>query len=96
MNEDVFSGKWKEVKGELRSMWGDLTDDELEKTKGDTQSILGLLEQKYGRAKENFSDKLNQILAKFNLKGLKTSLKNDLESEEKPFKEEDESIKKVV
>lgn len=95
MNNDIFEGKWKEIKGELRSTWGELTDDELEKAKGNTESIVGLLEQKYGKAKENFSEKLNLILSKFNLHGLKTSLE-DKPSEERHVEEDEKEFKKIV
>ena len=30
MNEDVFAGRWKEMRGTLRSWWGNLTDDDFE------------------------------------------------------------------
>ena len=31
MNQDVFEGKWKEMRGQLKEWWGELTDDDLEK-----------------------------------------------------------------
>jgi len=30
MNWDQIEGKWKEMKGQLREKWGNLTDDDLE------------------------------------------------------------------
>lgn len=64
-NQNTINGKWNEIKGEIRTFWGNLTDDELEKTKGNTTSILGLLEQKYGEKKEVLQEKLERIYAKF-------------------------------
>jgi uncharacterized protein YjbJ (UPF0337 family) len=53
MNKDFIAGKWNEIKGELRKTWGNITDDEFEKTKGDAQAIAGIVQQRYGLAKED-------------------------------------------
>lgn len=64
-NDNLIQGKWREVKGDLRKAWGKLTDDELEQSKGDMTAIGGLIQQKYGMAKEEVRDKLNEIAANF-------------------------------
>ncbi len=68
MNSDIMQGKWKEFKGEVRKVWGDITGDELEQSKGNLTSISGLIQQKYGQKKEDVSLKLNNIMARFNNK----------------------------
>ena len=65
MNKDVIQGKWKEIKGELQKSWGNITDDEWEKTKGDSTAIAGLLQQKYGFAKEDASQKVSGLMNKY-------------------------------
>ncbi len=60
-NENMVSGKWREIKGEVQKSWGMLTDDELEKTKGDMKQISGLIQQRYGAAQSGFEDKLSKI-----------------------------------
>ncbi len=62
MNENIFKGKWKEVKGEIVKSWGRLTDDELEQTKGDFSKIAGLVQQKYGETQESVRDRLNSFV----------------------------------
>lgn len=52
MNAEIFQGKLKEISGELRKKWGELTDDEIERTKGNSQALAGLVQQKYGMKKE--------------------------------------------
>lgn len=61
INEDIAQGKWKEFKGEIQKAWGNITGDELEKTKGDLKSIAGIIQQKYGVAKEEASTKLTEM-----------------------------------
>lgn len=65
MNSDLIKGKWLEIKGDIQKAWGNLTDDELEKTKGDMKSIQGLIQQKYGQAQETYSQKLSDIFGKY-------------------------------
>lgn len=65
MNKDVVKGKWLEIKGEVQKAWGKLTNDELEKTKGDMKSVAGLIQQKYGDSKENYQEKLDGIYERF-------------------------------
>lgn len=65
MNESIVQGKWKEIKGEIQKMWGKLTSDELEQTKGNVTAIGGLIQQKYGVKKEEYSDKLDSLVSSF-------------------------------
>lgn len=65
MNQSQIAGKWKEIKGEIRKAWGDLTDDEVEQTKGNMESISGLIQQKFGLTKEQASERLNKVYGKF-------------------------------
>lgn len=65
MNENTIKGKWLEIKGDIQKAWGKLTDDELEKTKGDAKAISGLIQQRYGEAQERSSEKVNEIFKKF-------------------------------
>jgi len=76
MNKDVLQGKWKEIKGDLRKAWGNITDDEFEKTKGDATSIAGIVQQRYGMAKEEASRKVSSIFEKY-ADAAKKNLKED-------------------
>ena len=65
MNQDMLKGKWTEIKGEIQKSWGKITNDEIEKTKGDAKQMAGLLQQKYGLAKEEAAEKINKLYSKF-------------------------------
>ena len=79
LNEDTIKGKWNEIKGEIRTQWGNMTEDELEKSSGNMTSIVGLIQQRYGAKKEEVSEKLNTILAKFSQKT--DEVKNKMQNE---------------
>jgi len=52
MNEDILEGQWKQLAGKAKTAWGELTDDELTKTKGNAQQLAGLVQERYGRTRE--------------------------------------------
>ena len=62
MNEDIFEGKWKEMRGQVKEWWGKLTDDDLEKVDGNADQLISLLQQKYGYTKEQAEEEVNRRL----------------------------------
>ena len=52
MNEDILKGKWNQLKGEVQKKWGKLTNDDLDVIQGDAKKLAGLLQERYGMAKE--------------------------------------------
>jgi uncharacterized protein YjbJ (UPF0337 family) len=52
MNWDKIEGKWKELKGQARSKWGKLTDDDLEAVAGKKDELVGRLQQRYGMRRD--------------------------------------------
>ena len=53
MNWDQIEGKWKELKGRFKEKWGKLIDDDLATIDGKRDKLAGLLQQRYGIAKEH-------------------------------------------
>ncbi|CAN5413789.1 hypothetical protein BH10BDE1_BH10BDE1_27630 [soil metagenome] len=68
-NKDEMAGKWKEVKGEISKKWGEITDNDLEKTKGNAESLVGLLQQKLGLKKEEVHDHLTKVASDWRARG---------------------------
>jgi uncharacterized protein YjbJ (UPF0337 family) len=52
MNWDQIAGNWKQLKGKAQAKWGDITDDELQSADGRREQLVGLVQEKYGHAKE--------------------------------------------
>lgn len=52
MNWDVVKGQWHQVKGSVKAQWGRLTDDELEQVAGEHEKLVGLLQKRYGLARD--------------------------------------------
>ena len=52
MNKDTLEGQWKQLAGKAKVAWGELTDDELAKVEGSAERLAGLVQEKYGRTRE--------------------------------------------
>jgi uncharacterized protein YjbJ (UPF0337 family) len=52
MNWDIAAGNWKTFKGKVKEQWGKLTDDDLTRIEGKRDQLLGVVQQRYGLAKD--------------------------------------------
>ncbi len=60
MNKDRFAGQWKSMKGKVKEKWGKLTDDEITQIDGKRDQLVGLIQKKYGVAKERAEEELDK------------------------------------
>jgi len=65
MNADVLAGKWKQVQGEVKKQWGKLTDDDLAIVEGQHDKLVGLVQERYGYAREQAEREVDQFLQKY-------------------------------
>ncbi len=63
INEDILKGKWKQFKGEIRSRWGKLTDDELDEIEGNRIKLEGKLQERYGYTREQAREEVDRWLS---------------------------------
>ncbi len=63
MNWDQVEGKWKQLKGNVRSKWGKLTDDDIDAIAGKRDMLLGKLQERYGYAKDQASRDVDAFTA---------------------------------
>jgi len=52
MNWDTVKGDWKQFAGKAKEAWGKLTDDELNVVAGKRDQLLGLIQKRYGIARD--------------------------------------------
>ena len=65
MNKDILQGKRRELKGLLKEQWGKFTDDDLDKIERQAERLVGLLQQRYGYAKEQAEQEYKRIMDKW-------------------------------
>ena len=51
MNTDELQGKWKQMKGSIKERWGKLTDDDVTMINGQSDQLIGRIQERYGIAK---------------------------------------------
>ena len=52
MDADRIKGNWKQIKGDIKKEWGQLTDDDLDEAEGHRDFLIGKVQERYGIAKE--------------------------------------------
>jgi uncharacterized protein YjbJ (UPF0337 family) len=60
MNSDTFAGQWKQLKGSAKKQWADLTDNDLLKAEGSYDKFVGIIQERYGYARERAEDEVNE------------------------------------
>jgi uncharacterized protein YjbJ (UPF0337 family) len=67
MNDDILKDQWKQMSGQIKTWWGVLTDDDLDKINGRRDRLINKLQEKYGFTKEQAAREIDDHLAQ--LKG---------------------------
>jgi len=58
--QQKWEGRWEQLKGRVKSLWGDITDDELTKAQGDYERVLGILHERTGKTREQIEEMLEE------------------------------------
>jgi len=62
MNESELKSNWNKLKGRLKERWGELTDDELDRIAGKRDQLVGLVQERYNKAKDDALREVNDVL----------------------------------
>ena len=63
MNNDILKGNWKQLTGEIKSKWGQLTEDEIQQADGERDKFVGLIQERYGMAKADAETEVDRFFA---------------------------------
>lgn len=79
MNQDVFAGQWKQMRGELKSWWGKLADDDFDRIGGQKDKLIGVVQEKYGYAREKAQQEVERRFKEYgdNMSGPNSSGRRD-------------------
>lgn len=59
--EDKLKGNWNQIKGKLKQEYGELTDDDLMYAEGKSDELLGKIQKKTGKTKEEVQKFIDNI-----------------------------------
>lgn len=64
MNWTQIEGKWEQVKADIKTQWGKLTEDDLTWVGGERDKLVGKLQERYGIVREKAQKDVDEWLAK--------------------------------
>jgi uncharacterized protein YjbJ (UPF0337 family) len=56
-----IKGNWNQIKGKLKQSYGNLTDDDLTYIEGKEDELLGRLQEKTGKSKDQLKKEINDM-----------------------------------
>lgn len=62
MDENIFKGMWKQLKGSVKETWGELTDDDLTEVEGNAEKLIGKLQERYGWSRERADSEVSRFM----------------------------------
>ena len=62
MQEDILKGKWKQLQGDVKRLWGRLTDDDIQVIEGSRDKLAGILQERYGYTRQAVDEKIADFL----------------------------------
>jgi uncharacterized protein YjbJ (UPF0337 family) len=68
MSNDLLKAKWTQVQGEVKKRWGKLTDSEVNEIQGESDKLVGLLQERYALAKDEALEQVAKFLDDVNKK----------------------------
>jgi uncharacterized protein YjbJ (UPF0337 family) len=61
VNQQTLQGNWNEIKGKLRTKWGQLTNDDVQTFDGNVERLVGLIQRKTGEARNSVEKYLDEL-----------------------------------
>lgn len=61
MDDLRTKGNWNKIKGELKKKYGELTEDDLVYAEGEEDELIGRIQQKLGKAKNEVIDIIRKL-----------------------------------
>lgn len=61
VNQQTLQGNWNEIKGKLRTKWGQLTNDDVQTFDGNIERLVGLIQRKTGEARGSVEHYLEEV-----------------------------------
>ncbi len=80
MDSNSLEGQWQRVRGDIRSKWGKLTNDDLDQIDGNKDKLVGALQERYGYMWDEARDMVDRYLSEYG-EGLRSKLSSVMSKE---------------
>jgi uncharacterized protein YjbJ (UPF0337 family) len=68
MNWNIIEGKWDQIKGDVKSKWAKLTDDDMTNAAGKRDKLVGSIQERYGVLKDEAEKQVDEWITRFQTK----------------------------
>lgn len=65
MNWDQIEGQWQQIKGQAKSTWAKLTDDDIKNIAGKKDILIGKIQARYGVLKDDAEKQVDNWIERF-------------------------------
>ncbi len=65
LNQEQILNRWKEIKGAIRNIWGNIDDEELEFTKGNIASVYNVIKNHSFESEDEIRHKIDILMESF-------------------------------
>ena len=55
-------GRFDRIRGRVRETWGEVTDDDFDRARGNTENLIGRIKEKTGDTMENIRRRLEEFM----------------------------------
>jgi len=62
MNREQMAGSWRVMRGKVKEQWGRLTDDDLDVIRGQHDQLVGKIQQRYGKQRDQVEHDVDRWL----------------------------------
>jgi uncharacterized protein YjbJ (UPF0337 family) len=62
MSQETYKGNWNVIKGKLKQSYADLTEDDMMYAEGKEDEMLGRIQKKIGKSKQELKDQIDSWL----------------------------------
>lgn len=67
MKESLLEAKWKRIRGKVKQHWNALTEADLNNIDGSREVLIGVLQDKYGFARQQAEGEVDRFLQSLEL-----------------------------
>lgn len=63
MSQETYKGNWNVIKGKLKQSYANLTEDDLMYAEGKEDEVIGRIQKKVGKTKQELKDQIDSWLS---------------------------------
>jgi uncharacterized protein YjbJ (UPF0337 family) len=61
MSDDIYKGRWHQIKGNVKEKWERLTNEDIDQINGRREQLLGKLQSRYGWQQKQAEEELKRF-----------------------------------